>query len=99
MRILHVADFESEEHETIKTQLRCCAVGREPYDEAEYIQMLGYATTMHGGKREDCGDCQNAAGRKCEALPVAGVLSVQSAECWNTRGWREMKLKVGMIRK
>ncbi|MVD48988.1 hypothetical protein [Proteus mirabilis] len=67
--------------------------GREPYDEAEYIQML-IRNDDARLKREIAELSQRCCGKCGEALPVAECCLSGDAECWNTRGWHEIKLKV-----
>lgn len=75
---------------------RNCALrrpGREPYDIAEYISMLiriddrsVMSITTELNKRHS---------KKCnEQLPVAECCLNGSSECWTTKGWYELRLKV-----
>lgn len=85
--------IEAEEHEMIKRNCVLHRPGREPYDEAEYIQML----IRNDDARLKC-EIAELSKRRCgkcgEALPVSECCLSGDAECWNTRGWHEMKLKV-----
>lgn len=85
--------IEAEEHEMIKRNCALRRPGREPYDEAEYIQML-IRNDDARLKREIAELSQRCCGKCGEALPVAECCLSGDAECWNTRGWHELKLGV-----
>ncbi|EJD6041056.1 hypothetical protein M0J40_RS00210 [Providencia rettgeri] len=75
---------------------RNCALrrpGREPYDIAEYLSMLiriddrSVISLITELNKRRCKKCN-------EQLPVDKCCLSGSSECWNTKGWHELKLKL-----
>ncbi|GLX63350.1 hypothetical protein KMU_13910 [Proteus vulgaris] len=67
--------------------------GREPYDVVEYLQML-----IRKDDAEYKLQAEELSKRKCERcgeqLPVQQCCLSGADECWNTKGWHEIKLEV-----
>ncbi|HCR3184444.1 TPA: hypothetical protein ON424_002439 [Morganella morganii] len=67
--------------------------GREPYDMNEYIQLLiikdnrELQQLLAKLSQQCCGKCG-------DALPVTECCFSGDAECWNAKGWHELKLEV-----
>ncbi|MDK7757723.1 MULTISPECIES: hypothetical protein [Providencia] len=67
--------------------------GREPYDIAEYLSMLiriddrSVMSLISELNKRRCKKCN-------EQLPVAACCLSGGSECWNTKGWHELQLRV-----
>lgn len=85
--------MEAQEHEKIKRNCALRRLGREPYDESEYIQML-IRNNNAWLKREVAELSKRCSGKCSERLPVANYCLSGAAECWNTKGWYELRLIV-----
>lgn len=87
---------EIEEHEMVKRNCALRRPGREPYDEAEYIQML-IRNDNAKLKREIAKLSKRCCGKCGEPLPVAECCLSGASDCWVTKGWHELSLsKVGV---
>lgn len=67
--------------------------GKEPYEQSEYIQLLirqdneRLQKQMQELEKNTCAKCG-------DKLPVTECCLTGAAECWNTKGWQELKLDV-----
>ncbi|MEX9225390.1 hypothetical protein AB7W86_03410 [Providencia rettgeri] len=84
------------DEQEIEMLQRNCALrrpGREPYDIAEYISMLiriddrSVISLITELNKSHCKKCN-------EQLPVDKCCLSGSSECWNTKGWHELKLVI-----
>lgn len=83
--------LDEQEIEMLQRNCSLRRPGREPYDIAEYLSMLiriddrSVISLITELNKRHCKKCN-------EQLPVAECCLSGSSECWNTRGWHELKL-------
>ncbi|MFP4863532.1 hypothetical protein ACLFLC_11340 [Providencia rettgeri] len=85
--------LDAQELEMLQRNCALRRPGREPYDIAEYLSMLiriddrSVISLITELNKERCKKCN-------EQLPIAECCLSGSFECWNTKGWHELKLKL-----
>lgn len=85
--------LDSQELEMLGRNCAARRPGRDPYEMSEYIAMLirqddarvrGHIKSISANRCGKCGD----------SLPVKSCPCSGDSQCWNTRGWHDLKLVV-----